>query len=100
MKTTTANEWPYYFTISDLARFLGKSPVTLRGWERRGLVSIPRDSNNDRKLTTQDVRVIANRARALKRITEQRLRLVEATLTLLELIERENNGKKVQKKAR
>lgn len=95
MKTTTANDWPFYFTISDLARFLGKSPVTLRGWERRGLISVPRDTNNDRKLTTKDIRVIALRAWDLKRITDQRLQIIGATLTLLEIIERENkrNGK-------
>jgi DNA-binding transcriptional MerR regulator len=94
MKTTTANDWPYYFTISDLARFLGKSPVTLRGWERKGLVSIPRGTNNDRRLTTRDIRVLARRARELKRITEYRLQLVETSVTLLEIIERENRKKK------
>lgn len=91
MKTTTdAKNWRFYFTVTDLARFLGKSPVTVRGWERRGLVSIPRDSGDNRKLTTTDVREITKIAREDKRITGWRYQIVNLAMTALELIEREN----------
>ncbi len=91
MKTTTdAKNWRFYFTVTDLARFLGKSPVTIRGWEQKKLLTIPRDSGGDRKLTTTDVRKAAKRARDLGRITAWRLHLVEAVITLLDIIEREN----------
>lgn len=87
MRTTTADKWPFSFTISDLARFLGKSPVTIRGWEKRGLVSIPRDPSGDRKLNTADIHDLAVRANELGRIDDKRLRLIGSALTILELIE-------------
>lgn len=90
-RTTTASEWPFYFTVVDLARFLGKSPVTLRHWERQGLIAFPRDSGGDRKLTVDQVRQVARIARQLGRITERRLNLVEATVTLMETVEKENS---------
>lgn len=81
----------FIFTVTDLARFLGKSPVTLRGWERKGLIKrLPRDSGDNRKLTTTDIRRIAKVARKSGRITESRLQIVLATITMLELIEKEN----------
>ena len=81
----------FSFTITDLARFLGKSSVTLRGWERKGLFDFPRDPSGDRKFTTTDIRDAAHKARKLKRISNQRLQYIEASVTMLELIERENN---------
>lgn len=93
MKTTTdAKNWRFHFTVTDLARFLGKSPVTVRGWEQRGLIKLPRDDKGDRKLSADDVRDVAQTMRTVGRITEQRLRLVDATITMIQLIERENNG--------
>lgn len=90
MKTTTNKDgWPFTFTVTDLARFLGKSPVTIRGWEAKGLISIPRDGN-DRKLALADISRVAQKARELGRITDTRLKLIEASVTMLELIEREN----------
>ena len=80
----------FSFTVTVLARFLGKSSVTLRGWERKGLLSFPRDPSGDRKFTTADIREFARQARNLKRISNQRLQYIEACVTLLELIEREN----------
>jgi hypothetical protein len=91
MRTTTdAANWPFYFTITDLARFLGKSPVTLRGWEKQGIIKFPRDEGGDRKLSSGEVRNAAQVAQKLKRITKHRLRMIEAALTILQLIEREN----------
>jgi predicted site-specific integrase-resolvase len=81
----------FLFTITDVARFLGKSPVTLRGWERKGLISFPRDSGGDRKFTLAEVRNVATSAKEMKRISKDRLKLVEASVTMLELIEKENN---------
>lgn len=81
----------FYFTITDLARFLGKSPVTLRGWERKGLIDpFPRDEGGDRKLSPDHV--IASTTWALEhgRITEARADLIAAAMTLLKIIEREN----------
>lgn len=80
----------FHFTVTDLARFLGKAAVTIRGWERQGLISIPRDQGGDRKLTAEDVRAAARTARDLGRITDYRLQLVEATVTMVGLLEREN----------
>lgn len=80
----------FTFTVTDLARFLGKSPVTLRSWEKKGLFDFPRDSSGDRKFTTFDIRESARKARSLKRISNQRLQYIEACVTMLEMIEREN----------
>jgi len=80
----------FVFTITDLARFLGKSAVTLRGWERQGLISFPRDEGGDRKFTIDDIRAAARVAHELRRVACPRLELIEATLTLLAVIEREN----------
>ncbi len=53
----------FAFTITDAGRFLGKSPVTLRGWERSGLVALPRDvEGGDRKFTATDIYALAYRA--------------------------------------
>lgn len=80
----------FTFTVTDLARFLGKSPVTLRSWEKKGLLTFPRDPSGDRKFTTADIRESAKKAKSLKRISKQRLQYIEACVTMIELIEREN----------
>jgi len=81
----------FTFTITDAARFLGKSPVTLRDWERQKLIpAIPRDSGGDRKLDLQFLRILVTEAHSMHRITIARRRLVESIITLLELIETEN----------
>jgi DNA-binding transcriptional MerR regulator len=80
----------FIFTVTDLARFLGKSAVTIRGWEKRGLIELPRDSGGDRKLTLEDVRGTARIARGLSRITERRLELVEAVCTMMSYLEGDN----------
>jgi len=81
----------FSFTITDVARFIGKSPVTLRGWENKGLITFPRGSGGDRKFSLSEVRDVALSARGMKRISKDRLKLVEAAVTILELIEKENN---------
>lgn len=81
---------PFIFTVTDLARFLGKAAVTVRGWERKGLIELPRDSGGDRKLTVDEVREVAKIAFHLDRITRHRLDMIEASCTLLSLIEGEN----------
>lgn len=93
MKTTTdPSNWKFNFTVTDLARFLGKSPVTLRHWERQGLVVFPRDNNGDRRLTCYEIRQMARIAKTLGRISEARLNLVEAAITLLEQVEKANDA--------
>lgn len=89
--TTDPTNFRFSFTVTDLARFLGKSPVTLRHWERQGLVIFPRDNNGDRRLTSAQVRQMARIASKLGRISDDRLSLVEATVTLLEIVEKEND---------
>lgn len=81
---------PFIFTVTDLARFLGKSAVTLRGWEKQELITLPRDSGGERKLTVDEVREVAKTAFHLNRITRRRLDMVEAVCTMLSLIEGEN----------
>lgn len=91
MKTTTdPSNWRFYFTVTDLARFLGKSPVTIRGWERKGLVTIPRDSGGDRKLDADDVYAIAKIALANKRIDEARWQMIVAVMFAIKIIEADN----------
>lgn len=84
------NSNEFTFTVTDLARFLGKSAVTLRGWERKGLIDFPRDSGGDRKFSIDEVRRVANKAYELGRINLYRLQIIEATVTMLKVIEREN----------
>lgn len=81
---------PFIFTVTDLARFLGKSAVTIRTWERQGKIELPRDSGDNRKLTVDEVRKVAKIAFHLKRIKRNRLDMIEAACTMLTLIEREN----------
>ncbi len=96
LKTTTdPNGWRFTFTITDAARFLGKSPVTLRQWERKGDVTFPRESEGGiRTFTVDDIRSLAYHARNLGRISVARLELILATSTLLEYIEKENTWAK------
>jgi hypothetical protein len=82
----------FSFTISDLARFLGKSPVTLRGWERHGLISFPRNGRGDRRFDLAGIRVALDSSVCRNRVDPDRIRLVEATLTLLELVEHEDRS--------
>lgn len=91
MRTTTdAENFRFSFTVTDMARFLGKSPVTLRHWERQGLVIFPRDGNGDRRVTVEQVRYMARTAKKLGRIDEPRLNMIEAAVYLLEQIETRN----------
>lgn len=80
----------FHFTIGDLARLLGKSPVTLRRWEAQGFVSYPRDHGGDRKLGVQDVASVAWRAKEARRISACRCALVIDAMIALEAIEKEN----------
>lgn len=79
----------FSFTISDLGRFLGKSPVTLRGWERHGLIGFPRNGRGDRRFSLEDLRDVCASPTVRERVVQHRLRLFEATITLLEMIENE-----------
>lgn len=81
----------FHFTVTDLGRFLGKSPVTLRKWEAQGFVSYPRDDGGDRKLGLQDVAAVAATARGARRISACRLAVVLSALDALEAVEKENS---------
>lgn len=88
--TTDPENWRFEFTITDVARLLGKSPVTLRGWEAQHLIEFPRGSDGDRRFDVAAVCAAAERALELGRISWRRARLVSAAMTLLEEIERAN----------
>lgn len=77
----------FSLTISDLARFLGKSPVTLRGWERQGLIAFPRNGRGDRRFGLEDTRVVLRSAVVSERVDPDRIRLSEAIVSLLEIVE-------------
>lgn len=81
----------FHFTVTDAARFLGKSPVTLRKWEQQGIFTFAR-VGGDRRLSLREMRGLTRIAQELGRITAERRRLIEASLTTLELIERENRN--------
>jgi hypothetical protein len=81
---------PFHFTITDAARFLGKSPVTLRKWERTGFWTFPRNGGTDRRLGLHDVEAIAHHARAHGRINSLRYADILAAVDVLQRIEREN----------
>lgn len=85
----------FSFTISDAARFLGKSPVTLRGWERNGLIQYPRNGRNDRRFELNDLRTLACHPTVLERVPQDRIRILEAAVTLLEIVENENRNSRI-----
>lgn len=89
----------FTFTVTDLARFLGKSPVTVRGWERKGLVSIPREGT-DRKLNVQDVIDFAHKAHKLGRVSNERLDRITHIMCELILLEEENYEDRNRRKSR
>lgn len=78
----------FSFTITDLSRLLGKSPVTLRGWERQGLISFPRNGRGDRRFTLEGVRTVLASSVVRERVDQDRIRLSEAAITLLEMVEK------------
>lgn len=78
----------FKYSISDCAIFLGKAGVTLRSWERKGEYTFPRHGS-DRQLDSQQMRELARWARSAGRISEDRLRRVEAALTMMEIVEDE-----------
>lgn len=78
----------FRFSISDLGAFLGKSPVTIRAWERKGLIKLPRVGTN-RAMTVAEVREAAGIAYDLGRIDGERRWLIHDALTSLSLLEDE-----------
>jgi hypothetical protein len=84
----------FTFTITDLARLLGKSPVTLRGWERQKLLKFPRDSGGDRKLTCEEIVEATVKARKLERINDTRMRLIIGAMGTFQFIETINEDRK------
>lgn len=82
----------FSFTISDLSRFLGKSAVTLRGWERDGLISFPRNGRGDRRFSVENLRDVLRQPVVRERVDPNRIRIIEAAITLLEIVENENRS--------
>lgn len=83
----------FTFTITDVARFLGKSPVTLRGWENQGWIFFPRDENGDRKFDSQGVLDIAEIAWEEGRINDYRIGLIRDAIRYIQVIERQNEDR-------
>jgi hypothetical protein len=82
----TASTHPWSFTVTDVAKFLGKSPVTLRKWEHLGLVLFPR-VGHERRASTDDLRELSQWAFDTGRISKKRLQLIDAAATMLDLLE-------------
>lgn len=78
----------FYFTITDLGICLGKSPVTIRAWERKGEVTIPRDKSGNRKLTIKDIVMLADAANHNKRLSNARLYQIKQAMIALEALQR------------
>lgn len=78
----------FRFTISDLGLMLGKSPVTIRGWERKGMLTLPRIGAN-RALTIAQVREVAGTACEAGRITVDRRQIINEAMTSLAILEQE-----------
>ncbi len=81
----------FYFSITDAARFLNKSPVTLRKWEQTGFWMFPRDEHGHRKLGVADMAAVTQKARVAHRITANRQTLILTALEALTDIEKENS---------
>lgn len=79
----------FTFTITDLGIFLGKSPVTIRSWERKGEISIPRDEAGNRKLSARDVLMIADAAHHNKRIKKPRVLLIKQAIEALDALQKD-----------
>jgi DNA-binding transcriptional MerR regulator len=77
----------FTFTISDVAILFGKAPVTLRQWEQKGVIAFPRLSNGARRMNSNELRQITQIVHEKNYITEQRLQLINAILTIMELAE-------------
>lgn len=80
----------FRFSISDLGIFLGKSPVTIRAWERKGLLTLPRVGTN-RALTSQQVLEVAVLAHHAGRISQDRLDLISDAIGAINVIEQEGS---------
>lgn len=93
MRTTTRTDWKFVFGISDLGKLLGKSPVTLRDWESKGLIDYPRDKSGDRVLTCDGVRQVTQFALSTGRIKDYRAHFIESIMTQMEFLEYLNNEK-------
>lgn len=84
---------PFLLTVTDVARLLGKAAVTVRGWERKGLIVYPRDSGGDRKFTVNDTRDVIEFSYRTGRINSYRYDIACATLTLLATVEKLNEDR-------
>lgn len=78
----------FRFTISNLGTFLGKSPVTIRNWERKGMITLPRVGNS-RSLNLDELKNVATVAYDSGRISSDRLMHINETIVLLQGLEKE-----------
>ena len=80
------------FTIGDAGRLIGKAPVTIRLWEGKGQVVIPR-KGGDRRFTLDEMQTFAEWAYQNSKISLARLDAVTVALNNLADIERMNIDK-------
>jgi hypothetical protein len=80
------------FTIGDAGRLIGKAPVTIRLWESKGLVTIPR-KGGDRRFTLDEMQSFAEWTYHNSKISLARLDAVTVVLNNLREIERMNIDK-------
>jgi PAS domain S-box-containing protein len=78
---------PTEFTIGEAAAIVGVQPHTLRAWERRYAIVLPRRSrSNQRRYTIEDIRLlsavkeaIGDRSHSVRRVAEQVSRMQSET---------------------
>ncbi len=90
MSANKKPEGPFEFGIMELSRFLNRSPSTLRKYEADGLFTFPRNNNGERTFHSKDIRQVVAEATNLGRIDSKRQHLIEALMTLIEMIEEQN----------
>lgn len=83
---------PWAFSITDIARFLGKAPVTIRKWDRTGEIQTGRIGPK-RSVGIEGMKLITEFAYENARITPARAKLVEETLFMMGIIQQENEKK-------
>jgi hypothetical protein len=76
-----------YFTMGDLSALFDRSPVSLRQWQKKGYIYF--NGEGIRKLCPSEVKGVAKKAREIKGVNHHRLDILEAAMTLLEILEEE-----------
>jgi hypothetical protein len=74
----------FVFTISDLSVMFNRSPASLRQWQEKGYIYFT--NPGIRKVSTSEVKGIVKKVRTIKGIDQKRLDILDASMTLLEIL--------------